>query len=238
MATFVLIHGAWHGGWCWRRVAGRLRAAGHEVYTPTLTGLGERAHLARADLTLSDHITDVVAVLEMEELQDVQLVGHSYGGAVITGVAERAADRISRLVYLDAFVVEDGKAVLDYTGPSFADVLQEAVGRGPGSAERPIPAPDFYGVSEPDDVAWLNRHLVPHPMKTAEEKIRLPGNKAAALSRTFIYCDEPAMGPFDQFAERLGDDPDWSYHVLHTGHDAMVSDPEGVTAILLRDAAL
>jgi pimeloyl-ACP methyl ester carboxylesterase len=117
MTTFVLLHGGWHGGWCWRFVAPALRHAGHNVYTPTLTGLGEREHLARPEIDLKLHVQDVVALLEMEDLQDIVLLGHSYGGMVVTGVADRCAARISRLVYLDAFVPENGKCALDYIVP-------------------------------------------------------------------------------------------------------------------------
>src|SRR5262249_25595660 len=124
MATFVLVHGAWHGGWCWRDVAARLRRAGHDVYAPSLTGLGERAHLARPGIALDDHVQDVVALLQMEALSDVVLVGHSYGGMVVTGAADREAARIRRLVYLDAFVPESGRCVLDYVVPERAAAMR------------------------------------------------------------------------------------------------------------------
>ncbi len=117
MATYVLVHGACHGGWCWRRVAELLRAAGHEVFAPTLTGLGDRAHLAHRGIDLDTHIQDVAAVLTYEELREVVLVGHSYAGLVITGVAERAANRLAQLVYLDAAVPRDGEAGLDLFAP-------------------------------------------------------------------------------------------------------------------------
>ena len=123
MATFVLVHGAWHGGWCWRFV--RPLLGGHDVYAPSLTGLGERKHLARADVDLDTHIADVVSLLEMEDLCDVVLVGHSYGGMVITGAADRAPERIGRLVYLDAFVPENGKCTLDYVVPERAAPIRE-----------------------------------------------------------------------------------------------------------------
>ena len=125
MTTFILLHGAWHGGWCWRFVAPALRYAGHNVYTPTLTGLGERAHLARPEIDLKLHVQDVVALLEMEDLQDIVLLGDSYGGMVVTGVADRCAARISRLVYLDAFVPENGKCALDYIVPERAAAFRK-----------------------------------------------------------------------------------------------------------------
>ena len=123
--TFVLVHGAWHGGWCWRFVRDLLEKSGHRVHAPSLTGLGERKHLARPDIDLDTHIADIVSLLEMEDLSDVVLVGHSYGGMVITGVADRAPERIGRLVYLDAFVPEDGKCTLDYVVPERAARMRE-----------------------------------------------------------------------------------------------------------------
>ena len=125
MAMFLLIHGAWHGGWCWKKVTPLLRAAGHEVCTPTLTGLGERAHLLSAEVTLDTHVQDVVGVLEYEDLRDVVLVGHSYGGMVITGVVDRAADRLAHLVYLDAFVPQDGQALADLVDSTLYTTLEE-----------------------------------------------------------------------------------------------------------------
>ena len=157
MATYVLVHGAWHGGWCWKRVAPLLRAAGHEVYTytPTLTGLGERAHLLSRDIDLDTHITDIVNVLAYEELTDVVLVGHSYGGMVIAGVADRVPERVAHLVYLDAFVPRDGQAVHDIFSPEFAAHLQ-ALALAEGDGWR-IPAPPAasYGVTAAADLAWV-----------------------------------------------------------------------------------
>src|SRR4029450_13175141 len=127
MTTYLLVHGGWVGGWIWNRVAPILRKAGHDVFTPTLTGLGERAHLANPDIDLATHIQDVVSVLEFEDLKRVVLVGHSYGGMVITGVAERTAERLNHLVYLDAFVPRDGQSVADLVSPELAASFEEGV---------------------------------------------------------------------------------------------------------------
>jgi pimeloyl-ACP methyl ester carboxylesterase len=228
---FVLVHGAWHGGWCWAKVARLLRDAGHEVYTPTLTGLGERAHLARPEVDLELHIQDVVAMLEAEELRGVTLVGHSYGGMVVTGVAARAgAGRIGQLVYLDAFVPEAGKALLDYVGPR-ADAMREAVRtQGEGWKLPPFP-PERFGVTSQRDTEWLTKHLVPQPFRTFEQP--LPAAGGERLKRTYVYCSKPATGAFDQFAERLRDDRKWTFHDLKTGHDAMVTAPGDVAKILM-----
>ena len=230
MATFVLVHGAWHGGWCWVRLARLLRDAAHEVHTPTLTGLGDRAHLARPEVDLEAHIQDVVALLEVEELRNVILVGHSYAGMVITGVAARAANRLSHLVYLDAFVPEAGKALLDYVGPR-ADALRESA-RTHGEGWRlPSFPPERFGVTSQRDTEWLQRRLVPQPMRTWEQPLAAAGGDK--LKRTYVYCSSPAMGAFDQFAERLRDDRKWQFHELKTGHDAMITAPGDVARILL-----
>ena len=230
MATFVLVHGAWHGGWCWVRVARLLRDAAHEVHTPTLTGLGERAHLARPEIDVDAHVQDVVAVLEAEELRNVVLVGHSYAGFVVTGVAARAANRVSHLVYLDAFAPETGKSLLDYAGPR-ADALREAA-RTQGEGWRiPAPPPERFGVSSQRDREWLLRRLVPQPLATFEQPLSAAGGER--LKRVYVYCSSPAMGPFDQFAERLREDRKWQYHELKTGHDAMLTAAGDVAKILL-----
>src|SRR3984957_4205166 len=128
--TFVLVHGAWHGGWCWQRVADRLRGSGHTVFSPTLTGLGERSHLLRGGIDLKTHITDVVNVIKWEGLTDVVLCGHSYGGFVISGVAEQVGPAIRAIVFLDAFVSRDGVKVQDLTGPAVKDSIAAALQRG------------------------------------------------------------------------------------------------------------
>jgi len=228
---FVLVHGAWHGGWCWAKVARLLRDAGHEVYTPTLTGLGERAHLARPEVDLELHIQDLVAMLEAEELRQVTLVGHSYAGFVITGAAARAAaGRIAQLVYLDAFVPEPGKSLLDYAGPRAEAIREAARTHGEGWKIPPFP-PERFGVTSQRDTEWLTKHLVPQPLRTFEQP--LPAAGGEKLKRTYVYCSKPAMGAFDQFAERLRDDRKWTFHDLKTGHDAMVTAPGDVAKILM-----
>jgi pimeloyl-ACP methyl ester carboxylesterase len=231
IGTYVLVHGAWHGGWCWAKVARLLRDAAQEVYTPTLTGLGERAHLARPEIDLETHIQDVVAVLEAEELRGVTLVGHSYGGMVITGVAARTAARIGHLVYLDAIVPEAGKSLLDYLSPERAQAVRDgAQGQGDGWKVPPFP-PERFGVTSQRDTEWLTRHLVPQPLRTFEQP--LPAAAGEKLKRTYVYCSKPASGSFDQFAERLRDDRKWTFHEVKTGHDAMVTAPGEIAKILM-----
>jgi len=235
MATYLLVHGAFHGGWCWRRVADRLRAAGHDVLTPTLTGLGERRHMLRPEIDLDWHIRDILGVIEAEELADFILVGHSYGGMVVTGVADKTAAPLRALVYLDAFLPDDGQAVADLAGPEFK-MLEEMI-RLQGEGWR-IPAlpPEAFGVTAPDDVAWLNRHLGPHPAASFTQPIRLKGPQAPPGARVYIPCTQPAMGLYDALAARLKADPAWAVHPLATGHDAMVTAPDAVAEILLDHA--
>ena len=230
IGTYVLVHGAWHGGWCWAKVARLLRDAGHEVYTPTLTGLGERAHLARPEIDLDTHIQDVVAMLEAEELRQVTLVGHSYGGMVISGVAARTSGRISQLVYLDAFVPESGKSLLDYLGERAAAMRDAAATHGEGWKLPSFP-PERFGVTSQRDTEWLTKHLGPQPFKTFEQPLAAAGGDK--LKRTYVYCSKPATGTFDQFAERLRDDRKWTFHDVKTGHDAMVTAPGEIAKILM-----
>ncbi len=159
MAIFVLVHGAWHGGWCWQRVARLLRAAGHDVYTPTLTGLGERAHLLSPAIGLDTHIKDILGVLFYEDLRDVVLVGHSYAGMVITGVAEQTAKRLRHLVYLDAFVPWEGQSLLDLMGETEALIVRERAARdGDGWCVPPLPL-EAFGVTKPADLAWAGARI-------------------------------------------------------------------------------
>jgi pimeloyl-ACP methyl ester carboxylesterase len=231
MATYVLVHGAWHGGWCWKRVTPLLRAAGHEVYTPTLTGLGERSHLVTADIDLNTHVQDVVNVLEFEELGEVILVGHSYGGMVITGVRERTPERLKHVVYLDAFIPQDGQALVDLLTPQFRnDLLQQA--QASGGRLPPFPV-EQYGVFAEADVRWVKPKLVSQPFKTVTTSVSLTSPKALALPKTYVYCNNPAMGPFDQFVERVQKERGWRYRELATGHDAMVTMPRELAGLLL-----
>jgi len=233
MTSYLLVHGAWHGGWCWRRVARLLRAAGHEVFTPTLTGLGERAHLINANIGLDTHVQDVLGALEYEDLRDVLLVGHSYGGMVIAGVAEKAAERLAHLVYLDAFVPGDGQSLVDFQPPEvLAMFLEKTRTEGDGYKLPSFPAEDF-GITNKDDLAWVRPRLTPHPLKTKLDKVRLTNPKAADIPRTYIYCNNPAIGPFTQFADRLRNDKTWHYRELATGHDAMITEPQKLAALLL-----
>ena len=228
--TFVLVHGGWHGGWCWRNVAGLLRAAGHEVYAPSLTGMGDRAHLLTRDIDLDVHVQDVVGLLHMEDLTEVVLVGHSYGGMVVTGASGKSAGRIRRIVYLDAFVAEDGKCALDYVVPDRAARMREEGGRTGFVSPPPV---SLWGLTEPRHVDFVRPRETRQPFATFTQPVRIADARAwAKLPKTFIYCSSPATGTFDQFADRYRNDPSWRFEELRCGHDAMLLLPEQVAAIL------
>ena len=235
MATFVLVHGTMHGGWCWKKVGPLLRAAGHEVFTPTLTGLGERAHLAHAGIDLALHVQDIVAVLEYEDLRGVVLVGHSYAGMVITGVGGRAPDRLAHLVYLDAGVPRDGEAGLDLFAPAERAAMRARVaaeGEGwrlpPGREERP------WGVSAEEDVRWLRSRLTAQPFATFTQPLRLANPAGvAAVPKAFIWCTAAPPAQWRDIArQRAGSEPGWRSYTLATGHDAMITAPGELADLL------
>jgi pimeloyl-ACP methyl ester carboxylesterase len=238
VATYVLVHGGGHGGWCYQKVARLLRAAGHDVYTPTLTGLGERSHLVGPHVDLDLHIRDVVAVLEFEDLRDVILVGHSYGGMVITGIADRAGDRVGKVVYLDAATPVDGQSLVDVAGPIIESTRpMGAVVDGVELVLLPAPgAAAFYGVTDPDDIAWMDERLTGHPWACFEQKLELQDEAAMRAIPSFhIVCTstlptrDPVLMRAACEAGRLWD--------IDTGHDLMVTEPEAVTKALLDVAA-
>src|SRR3569832_311634 len=187
--NFVLVHGAWHGGWCWKRVSLLLRALGHEVFTPTLTGLGERQHLMSPEVGLDTHIKDVLGVLEYEDLREVILVGHSYAGMVIACAAEKAAERIAHLVYLDAFVPADGKSLADYQPPEILQLFQESSQKDGEGFRLPcvIPA-EAFGVTAENDLAWVRPRLNPHPHKNKHNTEQQTKPKTTQKPQTYIYC--------------------------------------------------
>ncbi len=232
--TYVLVHGAWHGGWCWRRVADRLRAAGQRVLAPTCTGLGERAHLLSPAVGLATFVEDVLGVLEAEELEDVVLVGHSFGGAPVTGVADRVPGRVRHLVYLDAVVLEDGRSALDLVPPELAAARVRAAEETSGGLTLPVPAPAAFGVTRPADVAWLERRLTPHPFRTYTDRLWLAGPAGGGLPRTYVACTSPAYAPLAAVRERVRREAGWAWAELAAAHDAMVTAPAGLAELLLR----
>ncbi len=231
MATYVLVHGAFEAGWYWRPVARMLRAAGHEVFTPSLTGLGERQHLMSRAVDLETHIADVTGVIEAEELDGVVLAGHSYGGMVVTGAADRAPARIRSLVYLDAFVPEDGEAVFDIVPTERRAALESAAAEGGDGWRIPPPPAVDWGVTDPDLRVWLDRLSVAHPLATMTQPIRLSGAKVA--ERHYVLAARYDPSPFQRFAAAFDGASGWTVHRIDEGHMLPVAAPEEVCRILI-----
>ncbi len=232
MATFVLVHGAWHGSWCWKRVRKRLQHAGHDVFTPTLTGVGERCHLAAPDVNLSTHIADVVNLIHWEELSKVILCGHSYGGFVISGVADRIPDRIRALVYVDAFVPEDGECVFDLVSPEMASgSRRQAAESGDGWKVNPVPG-EVFEVNLADR-AWMNAQCTPHPIASLEERIKLTGALERIQKATHILATGFREGSPFPAAQARAKKRGWKTTTMTCGHDVMLDMPEELTALLL-----
>ena len=230
--TVVLVHGAWHGGWCWRRVADLLEKQGHKVYTPTLTGLGERVHLMSKDIDLNTHITDVVNVFKYEDLKDVCLVAHSYGGWPSSGALEQIADRVSAIVWLDAFKPDDGQKGADYASDFSRKLMQEAIAKGENS--RPAPPATAFFVNDKDQ-AWVNSKTTPQPNGVAFTPIKLTGARDKIAKKTYIRAPKYPQPAFDKaFAECKADKSWKTFESTNGGHDVMVDNPQWLTDILLQ----
>jgi pimeloyl-ACP methyl ester carboxylesterase len=229
MATVVLAHGAWSAAWAWKKMQPLFRKAGHEFFSPTYTGLGERAHLARPDIDLSTHVQDVLAVLETEDLTQVTLLGHSYGGMVATGVADRAPDRIARVVYIDAFAPKDGQSLFDLLGPKGEAHMRAAAAKDGDGWKLPLnPMPPD---TSPEDAAWAVPKRRPQPIKTFEEKIKLAS--ATFPPRHYVYAKKNGPGDvFRQFAERARSEPGWTCHEIDASHNPHITCPDVLMALL------
>ncbi len=234
MSTYVLVHGAWHGSWCWKRVRKALQAQGHDVFTPTLTGVGERAHLLAPEINLETHINDVVNLVRWEELSNVVLCGHSYAGVVVSGVADRVPDRIGALIYLDAFLLEDGRCLLDELPPDQRNIhLDRTRLEGDGWKVPPIPAAAF--AVNANDAAWVDRQSTMHPVACFQQPLRLSGKIDAVKDVTYILATGYADSPFPPSYERAKA-RGWKTLSLACGHDVMLDMPQELTAILLNAA--
>jgi pimeloyl-ACP methyl ester carboxylesterase len=231
--TFLLVHGAWHGGWCWRRVADRLTAKGHKVFTPTMTGLGERSHLLDPKIGLATHATDIVNVIKWEGLTDIVLVGHSYGGFIITGVAEQAQSAIASMVFLDAFVPESGQSVGDTASQPTRDAIAKAVQAGE-RAIKPVPAAVFR-VNEKDR-PWVDAMCTPHPIASLTDKAAATGARDRIAKKTYIRAKGYPSVPFDGYQAQLTKVSGWRVQELPCGHDAMVDLPAELTDLLVSAA--
>ena len=232
MATIVLAHGAWSAAWAWKKMRPLFSAAGHEFFSPTYTGLGERAHLSHPEIDLTTHINDVAAVLEFEDLKDVTLLGHSYGGMVATGVADKAAGRIARIVYIDAFAPKDGESLFDLVGPQAAENMRgKAKGEGGGWRVPAMPMPPD---TAPEDVTWATPRRRSQPIKTFEQKIRLQSSSAPP-PRHYIYAKKSGPGDvFRQFGERAKSEAGWKYYEIDASHNPHITCPQELMTLLTK----
>ena len=231
MTTFVLVHGAFLGGWCWSRVEKLLRNQGYDVFAPSLTGLGDRSHLLSDQIGLSTQIDDIVGIIDSYDLSDVVLCGHSYGGLVITGVADRRPEQMRGLVYLDALLPADGNSMFDLVPPVFQESFEAGAAQDDGLSVPPMTAEDF-GVNDADR-AWVNEKSSNHPIKCSSEKIVLSGAYQAITNRHYILAPAFEHPSTHGTYERLKDDPTWQVHSVEGGHHVMVDNPEALTKILL-----
>ena len=232
--TFVLIHGAWHGGWCWRRVADLLEAKGHKVFAPTLTGVGERSHLLSKDVVLDTHIADIVNLFKWEDLKDVCLVAHSYGGWPSSGALEQIHGRVSSIVWLDAFKPEDGQKGADLANDASRKSLIEAMAKGePG---RKAPTAKAFGVNEKDQ-AWVDSKLTLQPNGVATQPIKLTGARERIARKIYIRAANYPQPAFDKALAECKADKSWkTFETTSAGHDVMIDAPEWLVEILLRES--
>ena len=245
MSTFVLIHGAWHGGWCWRKVEPLLRQSGARVYAPSLSGMGERSHLTRyidpAAINLDLHIEDVTKLLESEGLDGAILVGHAYAGMVITGVAEVCPQRVAHLVYINGVVPKDGEAMVDQLdavrGLEFTARIRGAIERREDFLPPPTTAEEIqqrWAITEPEDQSWMLPRLSPQSTASFSQALSVGKADAQEISRTFILSSESGFDPVAERARQSG----WGLYQLDTGHDPMITKPEEVAEILLKTAGV
>ena len=230
VTTFLIAHGAWSAGWAWKKMHPLMSAAGHRLVTPTYTGLGEREHLASPSNDLETHIQDILNVIKYEDLRDIVLIGHSYGGMVATGVADRARELIAQLIYLDAFVPRNGQSLLDLLPPQARQQMQERVKGGDGWRVPPNPTPPDTSEA---DAKWIAERRLPQSFKSFEMPLRLSGADIS-LPRSYIYCKRIAPGdPFRPFAERARSEAGWRYYEIDASHSPHVTAP-GALAMLLQ----
>jgi pimeloyl-ACP methyl ester carboxylesterase len=244
-SVYVLVHPAWHGAWFWNKVVPLLREPGHRVVTPTLTGLGERSHLARPEVGLATHVDDVVTAITEEDVRDVVLVGHSSSGAVITGVADRVPDRLALVVYLDAFVPEHGQSVFDLVAPERREMF-EALVRTEGDGwlvPRFAPPPwativrDMWGVADGEDQRWMVERLRPTPVGHFRDPVEAANAAAEAVSRVYVRFLKFPNPRFDRHAAMARQSERWHYRELEGPHHAAVTMPDEVSNLLIELAS-
>lgn len=234
---FVLVHGGRHGGWAWRDVARRLRQAGHDVYTPTLTGLGERAHLLRPDIGLDTHTGDITGVFEFEDLHDTVLVAHSYGGMPVAGAMEQIAHRVRRVVWLDAHMPKAGESVFDLIGPERAERMTAMAAAGGQGWFIPVSDASWWGLTDPAQIAWVNSKVTPQPIKTYTDKSG-PTGRAWSHPGIVIECNPSRLPPLELARQRARAQSDtrFGHQLLDACHEPMITHPGELTRMLAEEA--
>jgi pimeloyl-ACP methyl ester carboxylesterase len=230
--VFVLVHGAWHGGWCWQKVSEKLRAEGDLVYTPTLSGLGANKNKLDSTIDLNTHITDIVNLIVKENLHHVILVGHSYGGVVITGVADKIPERLEKLVYLDALLVENGQSAFSVNPKKSQDIFKKTAMDYDKGLSIPAPSSTWFGVKDSTAVKWTNDRLTNQPYKTFTQPLGLKHRYGNYLPLIYIACTNPELPVLEQFATKTRKSKAWKYYELKTGHDAMITMPTELAKLL------
>ena len=232
MSTYVLVHGAWHGGWAWCWVRDILEQRGHCVFTPTLMGLGERQSLMSSNLSMNDMVEDMAATIENEDLNDVILVGHSFGGTVVTGVAERVPGRIKRLVYLDAALLEDGESMFSLIPNRIVAERQRSAQESSGGLSLPVPEAEAFGLVPDDKWEFVKERLTPHPVSSYTTPLTLDHPSGEGFPCCYILCINPRYLPL-AWAYKRAIAYGWPILKINTGHDAMISAPEDLSEILM-----
>lgn len=232
-SPFVLVHGAWHGAWCWQRVAPLLTAAGHPVLAASCRGVGKRATELTPEIGLDSYISDVISAIDAEDLIDVVLVGHSHGGWIVAGVADRIPERIGKFVFLDANLVGAGTSQFSTLDPELVSARRAAAAQSPGGLSMPPPPARAFGITDEADIAWVDSHLTPQPLKTYEDVLRLEHPLGNGLPRTYVACINPPFGAVASAHRWAQAQPDWNYIEIATGHDAMVIAPALLAATLV-----
>ncbi len=230
--TYVLVHGAWHGGWCWQSVAQRLIDAHYNVYSPTLTGLGERKHLIQPSVDIDTHVQDIVNLIEMEDLHEVYLVGHSYAGAVIAGVADRIPSRLHKLIFLDAMIIEDGQSPISLQPEAVRKVQLKNIQKKENFAPFDVA---LFGVTAPKMVSWVKERLSPQPYGTFAQRLHLKNQYGNGLPLVYIACTDPQLPIMKEMSEKVRADQklSWEYLEIATGHDAMLTEPKKLADMLI-----
>jgi pimeloyl-ACP methyl ester carboxylesterase len=232
------VHGAWHGGWCWRRVVDILTTRGHKVFAPSLTGLGDRAHLFSKEISLQTHVDDILSLVDAEELADFILVGHSYGGFVISGVADTLRERVSHYIYLDGSVPPQMATGTSFSWAAFnppdaREARLKTIREEGNGIALPAPPPSAFAVTSPADVAWLQRRLLPMPVGTYTGTFTFKNSGSNGLKRSYIASNKPPYALLAATHDLVRNDSTWSFSTLNAGHDSMVTAPEELAAVLI-----